>query len=55
MGLVARRDDNRWAKRLTEWQPRTGKRRRGRQKMQMAGRHNCICGHSLDETGAGQI
>ena len=31
-GHVARRDDNRWTKRLTEWQPRTGKRRRGRQK-----------------------
>ena len=31
-GHIARRDDNRWTKRLTEWQPRTGKRRRGRQK-----------------------
>ena len=27
-GHVVRRDDNRWTKRLTEWQPRTGKRRR---------------------------
>ena len=31
-GHVARRNDNRWTKRLTEWQPRLGKRRRGRQK-----------------------
>ena len=29
---LARREDNRWTKRLTEWQPRAGKRRRGRQK-----------------------
>ena len=31
-GHVARKEDNRLTKRLTEWQPRTGKRRRGRQK-----------------------
>jgi len=31
-GHIARREDNRWTKRLTEWQPRVGKRRRGRQK-----------------------
>ena len=31
-GHVARRNDNRWTKRLLEWQPRMGKRRRGRQK-----------------------
>ena len=31
-GHVARREDNRWTKRITEWQPRTGKRKRGRQK-----------------------
>ena len=31
-GHIARMKDNRWTKRLTEWQPRTGKRRRGRQK-----------------------
>ena len=31
-GHVARMNDNRWTKRLTDWQPRTGKRRRGRQK-----------------------
>ena len=31
-GHVARRSDNRWTKRLTEWQPRAGKRRRGRPK-----------------------
>ncbi|XP_072028434.1 uncharacterized protein [Amphiura filiformis] len=31
-GHIARRDDNIWIKRLTEWQQRTGKRRRGRQK-----------------------
>ena len=31
-GHVARRNDNRWTKRLLEWQPRIGKRRRGRQK-----------------------
>ncbi len=30
-GHIARRNDNRWAKRIYEWQPRTGKRRRGRQ------------------------
>ncbi len=29
---VARRKDNGWTKRLLEWQPRIGKRRRGRQK-----------------------
>ena len=31
-GHLSRTTDNRWTKRLTEWQPRTGKRRRGRQK-----------------------
>ena len=31
-GHIARTVDNRWTKRLTDWQPRTGKRRRGRQK-----------------------
>ena len=31
-GHVARYHDNRWTYRLTEWQPREGKRRRGRQK-----------------------
>ena len=31
-GHLTRVKDNRWTKRLTEWQPRTGKRRRGRQK-----------------------
>ena len=31
-GHVARRNDNRWTKRMLEWQPRMGKRRRGRQK-----------------------
>ena len=31
-GHVARRGDIRWKKRLTEWQPGTGRRRRGRQK-----------------------
>ena len=31
-GHVARMRDNRWTKRLMDWQPRIGKRRRGRQK-----------------------
>ena len=31
-GHLMRRDDNRWTKRLTEWQPRVGRRSRGRQK-----------------------
>ena len=31
-GHVARREDNRRTRHLPEWQPRTGKRRRGRQK-----------------------
>ena len=31
-GHVASKNDNRWTKRITEWQPRTGKRRRGRQR-----------------------
>ena len=31
-GHVARCQDNRWKKNLTEWQPRNGKGRRGRQK-----------------------
>lgn len=31
-GHVARMDDNRWTRRITDWQPRMGKRRRGRQK-----------------------
>ena len=31
-GHVLRVQDNRWTRRLTEWQPRTGKRKRGRQK-----------------------
>ena len=31
-GHVARFQDNRWTHRLTEWQPREGKRKRGRQK-----------------------
>ncbi|GFR93951.1 endonuclease-reverse transcriptase [Elysia marginata] len=30
-GLVARLQDNRWTLRVTEWQPRNGKRSRGRQ------------------------
>ncbi|GFR85642.1 endonuclease-reverse transcriptase [Elysia marginata] len=30
-GHVARMSDNRWTKRATEWQPRIGKRSRGRQ------------------------
>ena len=31
-GHIARINDNRWTKRVTEWQPRSGKRKRGRQK-----------------------
>ena len=31
-GHLMRREDNRWTKRATEWQPRTGKRKRGRPK-----------------------
>lgn len=31
-GHVARLNDNRWTRRILEWQPRTGKRKRGRQK-----------------------
>ena len=31
-GHVMRREDNRWTKRVTEWQPRTGRRNRGREK-----------------------
>ena len=31
-GHLSRSQDNRWTKKLTEWQPRNGKRRRGRQK-----------------------
>ena len=31
-GHVIRTNDNRWTKRMTEWQPRNGKRKRGRQK-----------------------
>lgn len=30
-GHVARLQDNRWTQRITEWQPRNGKRSRGRQ------------------------
>ena len=30
-GHVARLNDNRWTKRITDWQPRYGKRSRGRQ------------------------
>ena len=30
-GHVARPNDNRWTKRITDWQPRYGKRSRGRQ------------------------
>ena len=29
-GHLARKQDNRWTKRLTEWQPRPGRRRNGR-------------------------
>ena len=32
-GHVARRDDYSWTKRLTEWQPRTGKEKEGIQKV----------------------
>ena len=32
-GHLMRKDDNRWTKRMTEWQPRCGKRGRGRQKL----------------------
>ena len=31
-GHVMHRNDNRWTVRLTEWQPRDGKRRQGRQR-----------------------
>ena len=31
-GHVARFQDDRWTKRLTEWRPRSGTRKRGRQK-----------------------
>ncbi len=31
-GHVARFQDNRWTKRLTEWRPRSGRRKRGRHK-----------------------
>ena len=31
-GHVARLNDNRWTKRITDWQPRAGKRKQGRQK-----------------------
>ena len=31
-GHVARLDDNRWTQRVTEWQPREGRRSRGRQR-----------------------
>ena len=37
-GHVARLNDNRWTKRITDWQPRYGKRSRGRQ--DMARRHS---------------
>ena len=30
-GHIARTVDNRWIKRMNDWQPRSGKRRRGRQ------------------------
>ena len=32
IGHLIHRDDNRWTRRVTEWQPRNGKRTRGRQK-----------------------
>ena len=32
VGHIARMNDNRWTKRLTEWTQRTGSRNRGRQK-----------------------
>ena len=32
MGRACRFQDNRWTKRLTEWHPRSGRRKRGRQK-----------------------
>ena len=32
-GHLMRKDDNRWTKRMTEWQPRCGQRGRGRQKL----------------------
>ena len=31
-GHTARRNDNRWTTRIMDWQPRTGKRNRGRQR-----------------------
>ncbi len=31
-GHTARRNDNRWTTRIMDWQPRTGKRKRGRQR-----------------------
>ncbi len=34
-GHVSRIQDDRWTYRLTEWQPRNGKRRRGRPKEKM--------------------
>ncbi len=32
-GHIMRRMDNRWTKRVTEWQPKNSKRRQGRQRI----------------------
>ena len=41
-GHVARLNDNRWTKRITDWQPRYGKRSRGRQVKRWRDRYNGI-------------
>ena len=63
-GHIARLKDNRWTKRCTEWQPRRGKRSRGRPSRRWQdditekegttwtddnGRHPAVDGQSLDE------
>ena len=45
-GHVSRRTDNRWTQRLTQWQPRDGKRSRGRQRKRWRDDLDKYWGHS---------
>ncbi len=45
-GYVMRRRDNRWTTRVTEWQPRNGRRNKGRQRVRWRGEIRAFAGPS---------
>jgi len=47
VGHVARMQDNKWTKRVTDWQPRSGKRRRGKTETKMERRPDKLRRHYM--------